>query len=614
MKDRNMVADRRTFLVGAGLSAALTIAQPLKAGETKAQPVLDQFDYSDVSLQGGLAQAQFSSTLETLLNFDDDALLRPFRQAAGMPVAAKGFGGWYDASPDFRPPNMHGFIPGHSFGQYVSAMARAYAITGDVRAQSKVRRLIDGFGLTVGAKFYEGYPLPAYTYDKTVMGLIDAHLFAGSQNALSILGQATDAVLPFLPDRALDRLNAADQATRPQTSPAFAWDETYTLPENLYLAAARSGDARYHALAQRYLLDAPYFDKLAAGENVLPGRHAYSHLNALNSAMQAYLSDGSQKHLLAARNGLAFILDQSFATGGWGPGESFVAPESGGLGASLQTMHSSFEGPCGTYGHFKLARYLIRVTGDSRYGDGMERLLYNVSLGALPLKANGAAFYYADYNDIGTKTYHESNCPCCSGSIGQLTADYGISSYFKDATSLFVNLYLPSTVTWRDKHGRALALTQTTNYPLEPNIVMEVKTAGSVRMALRPRIPAWAGPVTVVKINGQAWTGGLTPGAFATIDRVWADGDKIELTIDMPLRYETVDKQHLDRLAAVQGPLALFATGDRFTSFTKTELASLSQSSQGSTDWLITTDAGTQVFKPYFAIKTEPTRLYQFLS
>ena len=61
-----------------------------------------------------------------------------------------------------------------------------------------------------------------------------------------------------------------------------------------------------------------------------------------------------------------FILSMLLlATGGWGPNEGFVEPGSGALGESLHTTHASFETPCGSYGHFKAGRYLMRATGDS---------------------------------------------------------------------------------------------------------------------------------------------------------------------------------------------------------------------------------------------------------
>ena len=72
-----------------------------------------------------------------------------------------------------------------------------------------------------------------------------------------------------------------------------------------------------------------FFPALGAGDNVLPGKHAYSHVNALSSAARAYLSLGTTGHLRAAERGLDFIEAQSYATGGWGPGEHFIDPRAG---------------------------------------------------------------------------------------------------------------------------------------------------------------------------------------------------------------------------------------------------------------------------------------------
>ena len=156
---------------------------------------------------------------------------------------------------------------------------------------------------------------------------------------------------------------------------AFTWDETYTLPENFFLAYQRSGDERYRELGKRFIYH-EYYDALAANQNALPGKHAYSHVNTFSSAMQAYLVLGDEQYLRAATNGLRMVQEQSYATGGWGPNEAFVEPGKGLLGASLGTTRSSFETPCGAYGQFKITRYLLRVTQDSRYGDSMEQVLY----------------------------------------------------------------------------------------------------------------------------------------------------------------------------------------------------------------------------------------------
>ena len=198
------------------------------------------------------------------------------------------------------------------------------------------------------------------------------------RRAMDVLMRATQAAMPHLPEKALSR---AAQRARPHKDLSYTWDETYTLPENLFIAYQRSGDSRFKDFAMRFIED-DYFLPLADGQNVLPGEHAYSHVNAFSSAMQSYMVLGEEKYFRAAKNGFRMVQDQSFATGGWGPDEAFVVPGSGGIGSSLDTTHNSFETPCGAYGHFKAARYLLRATKDSRYGDSMERVLYNTIGGA----------------------------------------------------------------------------------------------------------------------------------------------------------------------------------------------------------------------------------------
>jgi uncharacterized protein len=602
---------RTTLRLAAGAAAAApfvktAVAQGRGAG-TKLQPV----PYADVQLLDGPALEQFRAQHRTLMAMDEDALLKPFRQAAALPAPGPDLGGWYNWVARYNvPADFRGFIPGHCFGQYVSGLARAHAITGDHATAEKVIRLVHGFAPTITPRFYDGYALPAYTFDKTNIGLLDAYSFAGCRDALEILNHATDAALPHLPEKALTR---PEMAARPHPNIAFTWDESYTLPENLYLAYKRGAGERYRALARRFLLDQDYFDPLARGENVLPGRHAYSHVNALSSAMQAYLTDGSAKHLRAAANGLDFVVAQSFATGGWGPNEGFVTPGSGALGESLNTTHASFETPCGSYGHFKAARYLMSVTGDSRYGDSMERVLYNAILGALPMKPDGTAFYYSDYNAIGTKFYHEYHCTCCSGTIGQVVADYGISTYLTRPDGIAVNLYLPSQLRWR-RAGKSITLRQTTRYPLAPDIEIAVATPAEESFVIALRIPAWAGNGTHIAVNGRTLTGDVEPGRFFDVRRTWRDGDRLTLSLEMPLRLEAVDDKHADQLAVMQGPLALFAVGDRFLPFHRQDLLAVKQVAEGSADWRVATPEGAQVFKPFFAVNGGTTRLYQSVS
>jgi DUF1680 family protein len=608
-----MCKSRRQFLKQSAALAVSTAALRNRSlamtanASAPAQTRLSQFEYGDVQLLEGPMLEQFHRNVSLFLSLPDNDLLKPFRQLAGLPAPGDDMGGWYSPSKDFDPPNnLAGYIPGHSFGQYLSGLARAYAVTGDKAIQSKVHGLVQGLAPTVTTKFYDGYCIPAYTFDKTNCGLIDAHQFAADPDALAVLNKATDAVLPWLPEKALNR---DEMMARPHKNMAYTWDETYTLPENFYLAWHRGAGDRYRQLARRFLQDDTYFGPLSENQNVLPGQHAYSHVNALNSAMQAYLTDGSELHLRAAKNGFRFVQEQSFATGGWGPNESFQKPGTDELAHSLHSTHSSFETPCGAYGHFKIARYLVRVTGDSTYGDSMEAVLYNTILGARPIRRDGVSFYYSDYNNDGHKADYEQKWPCCSGTFPQITADYGISSYFRSPRGVYVNLFVPSRVSW--KQGSAqVSITQQTSYPYSNETSLHLKLDRPEKFVVALRIPAWAGAATAIRVNGNSASITPHPGTWAEIERDWKDGDRIEYSLDMPMRLIPIDAQHQNTVALLHGPLALFAIEPGTKSLTKAQLIAAQRAPFGSSDWVISSGIGEVSLKPFPAITNEHYRLY----
>lgn len=524
------------------------------AGESTGVAPLAQFDYGAIEVTSRPHREQLESTVQVLMHLSEDSLLKPYRQMLGQPAPGADLGGWYTYDPhyDWRRDDA-GFAPGATFGQWISALARYHAQSGSVEARAKVLRLNRLYAHSIGGAFYELNRFPAYCYDKLVLGLLDSHTLASDPDAFALLERTTDAALPFLPARAIDR----NVAWRPGKDESFRWDESYTSPENLFLAYRAGAGRRYRDLAVRFLDDATWFDPLARGDNVLAGKHAYSYVNSLSSAMQAYLTLGSRTHLAAARNAFGMLTAQSYPTGGWGPNEQLVAPGSGALGASLTASHSSFETPCGAYAHFKLTRYLLRVTRESRYGDSMERVMYNTVLGAKPLQADGHAFYYSDYNFLARKVYSNHRFPCCSGTLPQVAADYGISSYLRDPRGgVYVNLYLPSTVRWREGSTRC-ALTQMTAYPFEDTVSIAVDVSQPQEFALHVRIPAWATGAGVA-ING-ARVADAEPGRFAALRRTWRAGDRVELELPRRLRLEPIDLEHRDTVTLLCGPLALFA-------------------------------------------------------
>jgi DUF1680 family protein len=627
MERRSM--KRREFLKSGLAAGAVALAGGNAAGlaDSPATEPLREFAYGDVSLAPGLLQTQFEQTQAILLGLDEDSLLRPWRLRASLPAPGAPMGGWYDEVPLVHTPSGgEGFAPGHAFGQWISALSRAYAVNRDPATRAKVQRLLDLYSPAISGKFYTNFRFPAYNFDKMVIALIDAHQFAQIPNAFALLDRTTDAAEPHLPPRALDRDQVQLKwraSVGDNTTNDYGWDEPYTLPENLYLAAQRGAGERYRKMAPRYLLDETYFDPLSEGKNVLPGHHAYSFCNALSSAMQAYLSAGSEKHLRAAVNAHEMIVKtQSYATGGWGPDETFRKPGTGALYASLTNSKHSFETPCGSYGHFKLTRYLLRVTRDGSYGDSMERVLYNTVLGAKPLQKDGKAFYYSDYSNTGSKFFFDDAWPCCSGTLPQVAADYHILGYFHDRDSLYVNLYLPSTLKWTADNGAQLTLTQSGGYPLDGRIGMLLRASKTANFAIRLRIPAWAQQCDAgvcaneraaqIRVNGVAVAAPVTKG-FATLQRKWKDGDRIELELPMPMRLEAIDPEHPDTVALVRGPLVLFALTPDAPKVSRAQLLAAA-GVKGQPVWKADTQSGPLLLTPFTEIFEERYRTYMTVS
>ncbi|MGD0894289.1 MAG: beta-L-arabinofuranosidase domain-containing protein [Terracidiphilus sp.] len=551
---------RRKFLQTGSLAAAVACIGMRSRAAWAAEPpittALAEFSYGDVSIASEAHEAQLMNTHSVLMNLSEDSILKPLRQMSGMPAPGDDMGGWADYNPayDYRSGFDDGFAPACIFGQWISALARVYAITGEEETRQKVLRLNRLYAQTISADFYIKNRFPAYTYDKLLLGLLDSHTYVKDPQALAILEHTTNVALPHLPGHAIEH----DHPWRTDKDPndaSWNWDESYTMPENLFIAYQRGAGQRYYDLGLQYLHDKPWFDPLSRNENVLNGHHAYSYVNSLSSAMMAYLVAGSQKHLLAAQNAFAMLEAQSFATGGWGPDELLRAPGSSGVYDSLTNTHHSFETPCGSYAHFKLTRYLLRVTRDAHYGDSMERMMYNTVLGALPLQENGKNFYYADYNYDGQRVYKEARWACCSGTLPQVAADYRINMYLRGPQAVYVNLYVPSTLRWSE-NGAALTLTQEGEYPYEDRVAFTLTASQPADLTLHFRIPGWAEGAEI-SVNGMRQKSLAVPGQFAAIHRQWKTGDRVELQLPMKMRLETIDEQHTDTVALLRGPLVL---------------------------------------------------------
>jgi len=599
------MVSRRVFLQMSGAAATAMGVRGAFGEAGVGERPLSEVGYQQVTVTSAAHVAQLENTQGILMGISNDSLLKPLRMMAGLAAPGEDLGGWYSYREDYNyRTDTVGFAASATYGQWVSALARNYGMTGDVASRDKVLALNRMYAQTIGVRYYEVNRFPAYCYDKLVCGLMDSHRLVKDPQAFGLMDATTNAAVQVLPGHAVQH----DVAWRPGRDISWSWDESYTMPENLYLVYGMGAGLRYRKLAEQYLND-EVFDPLARGENSLAHRHAYSYVNSLCSAMQAYFVDGSVKHLEAARNGFEILQAQSYATGGWGPDETLQATGSSALYDSLTKTHHSFETPCGSYAHMKLTRYLLRVTRDGKYGDSMERVMVNTVLGSRPLQADGSTYYYSDYNFKGRRVYHDARWACCSGTLPQVVTDYGINSYLQEPGGVWVNLYIPSVLRWR-VGANQVQLEQTGDYPLGDAVKFRVTTARPETFALHLRIPAWAEGARVA-VNGRAMPLDVSKG-FAVVRRTWRNGDGVELELPSKLRVEAIDAAHPEVVALMRGPLVLFAKTESQPRLTREQVLGARRSAGA--EWVIDTGEGPLRMVPFTEVGDAAYTTYLKLS
>jgi DUF1680 family protein len=525
---------RRDFLKGAALTAASSV---LQADESRVKGAvrLQPFDYDGVRLRSSPWWNQYQTAREFYLNVSEDDILYGWRKAAGLPAPGQPLGGWCRANSNTV------------FGQWLSGMSRMYRATGDTAMRDKADRLLSGWAKTVKPDGNCG--MGHYPFEKLSGGLLDMHLYAGHPDALPLLEKVTGYAAKNF------RKENVAAAPWPPEMHSGRPGEWYTLSENLYRAYVATGHAIFKEFGDVWLYPA-YWNKFAdtAAPSDAWGVHAYSHVNTFSSAAMAYAVSGEARYLAILKNAYDFMQrTQCYATGGYGPSERILRAD-GSLGRSLDLRIDDFETPCGSWAGFKMTRYLIGFTGEARYGDWAERLLYNGVGAALPLGPGGKNFYYSDYRVAGgIKVYDEGTFTCCSGSLFQDVADYHNIIYYRDSSALYVNMYVPSEVTWK-REGGAVKVSQQTEYPIGETATFRVEPERDSLFALKFRIPEWSRDVSA-KVNGASVNVAGKPGAWGSVERTWQRGDTLEVRIPLRFRAEPIDPQHPGRVAVVRGPV-----------------------------------------------------------
>ena len=185
--------------------------------------------------------------------------------------------------------------------------------------------------------------------------------------------------------------------------------EWYTLSENLYRAYLITGDRKYRDFARVWEYP-EYWDIYGRKGDLfapLPTANRPTPITLIatltpSGRRAAYLVTGDVHYLNIIQNAFDYLRShQVFATGGYGPDEQLLPHAK--LLDRLYLTSQTFETQCGSWAAFKLARYLMTFTGDARYGDWVESLLYNAIGASIPMTPDGRVFYYSSYQVDGAQ-------------------------------------------------------------------------------------------------------------------------------------------------------------------------------------------------------------------
>ncbi|MEU6223206.1 beta-L-arabinofuranosidase domain-containing protein [Streptomyces sp. NPDC047042] len=388
---------------------------------------------------------------------------------------------------------------------------------------------------------------PYYTAHKILKGLLDAYLATDDARALDLASGMCDWMhsrLSKLPDATLQRMWGI-----------FSSGEFGGIVETIVDLYTITGKADHLALAKLFDLDT-LIDACAANTDTLNGLHANQHIPIFTGYVRLYDATGETRYLTAAKNFWGMVIPQRmYGIGGTSTAEFWKAR--GVIAGSITDTNAE---TCCAYNLLKLSRTLFFHEQDPKYMDYYERALYNQVLGSKQDKADAEkplVTYFIGLNPGHVRDYTpKQGTTCCEGTGMESATKYQDSVYFKaaDGTSLYVNLYSPSTLNWAEK---GVTVTQTTAYPQEQGTTLTFG-GGSAAFALRLRVPLWATAGFQVTVNGQAVSGTPVAGSYFAVSRTWQSGDVVRISVPFRLRVEkALDDPSLQTL--FYGPVNLVA-------------------------------------------------------
>ncbi len=519
---------------------------------------VDFFSLKDVKLIESLFREAMYTDLQYILELDPDRLLAPYLKAAGLQPKAENYPNWESMGLD-----------GHIAGHYLTALSQMYASTGSQETFKRLNYMLDemekaqqansnGYigGVPDGKEIWKEIEngnirahnfglndrwVPLYNIHKVYAGLRDAYQIAGIEKAKGMLIAFTDWMIDETEDL------TDEQVQQMLISEHGGLNETFAD------VAAITGNDKYLELAYRFSHQ-KLLEPLKADKDILSGMHANTQIpKVIGFETIAQLDQNQEYHEAAEFFWNNVVNKRSVAIGGNSVREHFNPID------DFSSMISSVQGPetCNTYNMLRLSEKLFSANPDEKYMGFYERALYNHIL-STQHPDTGGFVYFTPMRPGHYRVYSqpETSFWCCVGSGLENHGKYNKVIYAHAKDSLYVNLYIPSELNWKDK---GLKLVQKNNLQADESTSLKFQLEKPQRLNLLVRYPSWVNEGKLeVRVNGKAINVDKAPGNYIAIDRKWKTGDEVFLRLPMKLNTEKLS-DNSNYVALTYGPFVLAA-------------------------------------------------------
>ena len=586
-----------------------------QVGVEKALP----FQSTNVTLKPSWIKHREDLNITFLKSLDPNRLLHNFRITAGLPSEAKPLEGW--EAPDIG-------LRGHFVGHYLSAVSHLVERYKDPQLSTRLEYLIDelykcqqvnnnGYLSAFPDKDFDileskftGVWAPYYTYHKIMQGLLDTYIHTNNPKAYEILlGMAT-----YIENR-MSKLSRESIERMLYTVDANPQNEAGAMNEVLYKLYKVSNDPKHLALAK--LFDPDWFAiPLSQNEDILSGLHSNTHLVLVNGFTQRYAITQEMKYHNAAINFWNMLVhNHAYANGSSsGPRPNAVTKTSvtaehwGVPGQLSNTLSKEIAESCVSHNTQKLTACLFTWTTNPKYADSYMNMFYNA---VLPTQSDhtGSFVYHLPLGSPRNKKYLKDNdFACCSGSGIEAYSQLNQSIYYHNDTALWVNLYIPSEVYWKEKN---IKLEQNSKFPKDSIIDLTISTKRKSNFSLELLIPSWAKNTTLY-INDKKQHINAHSMSYLDLNREWTDKDKVKLVFQYDFHLKSMP-DNSKVFAIYYGPILLaFESKTEIALRGNTEdiLKNISPLNSENATFLLKNNGKEYLLRPLYDIDTKAYSVY----